>query len=186
MSRTMKGDAAPTVGGMLFAGEDLNVYAVVDGASAPDLLDKLYGLQPEFACLYRGELAPDLAEVAPYLVRLEAGSEFADWLIGEGWGRHWCVFAASRGEMRALRRHFQKLVIVYDTEGTPLYFRFYDPRVLRRFLPTCSGEELATVFGPVAAYILEGEDPSAVLRFQLADGSLEQARLPREQSERAV
>lgn len=65
----------------LFPEERTNTYAVIDGASAPDLLDKLYGLRPEFVCLFRGELDSGMAEVAPYLVRLDAQTEFARWVI---------------------------------------------------------------------------------------------------------
>jgi hypothetical protein len=179
-------ETAQRVSDALFAAAGPTVYAVVDGASVPDLLDKLYGLLPEFACLERGELEPDVAEVAPYLVRLEADSEFARWLIGEGWGKHWCIYATSRDEMRALRRHFQSLFIVHDAEGTPLYFRFYDPRVLRRFLPTCSSEELARMFGPVALFLLEDGDLNTVLQFRLTGGALDAARLPPQRRERAV
>src|SRR2546422_5242168 len=50
------------------------------------LFRSLYGEHPEFECLYRGELKPDMAEVAPYLVRLESESSVTKWVIREGWG----------------------------------------------------------------------------------------------------
>ncbi len=71
----------------LFADSKLNAYAVLDGASNPALLDHLYdGERPDFACLYRGELEPDIAECAPYLVRLEANTAFLNWLTSNCWG----------------------------------------------------------------------------------------------------
>src|ERR1044072_8380983 len=80
------------------------VYGLLDGASAPDLLDQLYGdAPPEFECLLRGELEPDMAEVAPYLVALERGSKFADWVLTHGWGNHWGSFAVAQTDLRALR-----------------------------------------------------------------------------------
>ena len=45
-------------------GED-TVFVVLDGASVPGLLAKLTELQPVHTCLYRGDIEPDLAEVAP-------------------------------------------------------------------------------------------------------------------------
>ena len=161
----------------LFAEEAANVYAVLDGASVEGLLPRLYELQPEFECLYRGELEPDIAEVAPYLVRLDPGSPFAEWVIEEGWGRHWGVFAAADAELRHMRRHLRTFLTVYDPDGKPFLFRYYDPRVLRLYLPTCNAEELQTVFGPVACYLLEGEDPRTMLRFEFADGSLRRNEL---------
>jgi hypothetical protein len=168
------------VSGLLFGGlsgdEGLKAYAVLDGAAVPGLLAKLYA-QPEYVCLYRGELAPDMAEVAPYLVRLEPDSEFADWVLEKGWGRHWGIFALSRADLRALRRHLRTFLIVHDPQGKPVYFRYYDPRVLRVYLPTCSAQELATVFGPVESYLLEDETPHKALRFELAAGDLRRRRL---------
>ncbi|MET0645142.1 MAG: DUF4123 domain-containing protein [Pyrinomonadaceae bacterium] len=151
----------------LFADEAANVYAVLDGASVAELLPRLYELEPEHECLYRGELEPDMAEVAPYLVRLEPETEFADWVLEEGWGRHWGVFAVTDAPLREAHKHFRTFLTVYDPEGKPMLFRYYDPRVLRVYLPTCNGEELRAVFGPVSCYLLEAEDPNTLLSFRL-------------------
>jgi len=156
----------------LFADEDTNVFAALDGASVPDLLDKLYGLLPKFECLFRGELEPDVAEVAPYLVQLEPTCEFTKWIVTHGWGQHWGIFAVSSADFRALRGHFRNLLTVYDASGRPMLFRYYDPRVLRTYLPTCNAGELSAVFGPIAGYILEDADPWALLRFGLDSASL--------------
>jgi len=161
----------------LFHEEGQNVYAVLDGASVPDLLEHLCRCQPEYECLYRGDLKPDLAHVAPYLVRLEPESETTGWVLEQGWGHHWGIFATSPADLRAMRRHFRTFLIVHDSDGKPLYFRYYDPRVLRVYLPTCNAEELATVFGPVACYLLEDAEPSAALRFRASDGALREERM---------
>jgi hypothetical protein len=158
----------------LFADDQLNVFAVLDGAVVPDLLDELYQLQSEFVCLYRGELEPDIAAVAPYLVQLDDESDFTEWLIEEGWGKHWGIFVQSDVDLRAMRRHLRNFLTVYDSDGKPMLFRYYDPRVLRLYLPTCNADELKTVFGPVDWYLLEGEDPHTLLRFQLSSEALMQ------------
>lgn len=119
-----------------------------------------------------------MAEVAPYLVQLESGSEFSNWIIEQGWGNHWGIFATSDADFRAMRRHFRTFLIVYDETGRPLRFRYYDPRVLRTYLPTCNAEELATVFDPVTSYLLEDADPDTMLRFQMASGSVKQKKIP--------
>src|SRR5262245_35350273 len=166
-----------TVNDELFKDEELGVYAVLDGASIPDLLDQLYEQQPEHACLYRGELEPDMAEVAPYLVRLEPDSDFTDWLIEKGWGQHWGIFALSGESLRAMRNHFRTFLIVYTPENKPVYFRYYDPRVMRIYLPTCDATELAKVFGPVEEFLLESEDAKTALRFCSNSGVLRQETL---------
>jgi hypothetical protein len=145
---------------------ETHTYAILDGASIPDLLDKLYAdPRPEFVCLYRGELEPDMAEVAPYLVRLKPDEPFAKWVTAEGWGRHWGIFALSKADLKTVRKHFRTFLMVKDPDGKKLYFRYYDPRVFRVYLPTCNKAETATVFGPVGHYIFEDENPGKLLRF---------------------
>jgi len=56
-----------------------------------------------------------------------------------------------------------------------LIFRYYDPRVLRAYLPTCSPAELNTFFGPVTAFITEGENPGEILEFRNERGTLASA-----------
>jgi len=162
----------------LFKNEELNVFAVLDGAAIPDLLQQLHEQQPERVCLYRGELEPDMAEVAPYLVKLEPDSDFTDWLIEKGWGRHWGIFALSHESLSAMRRHFRAFLVVYSPENKPIYFRYYDPRVMRVYLPACNVEELAKVFGPIESYLLEDEDAMTALRFRNVSGALQQEKLP--------
>jgi hypothetical protein len=170
----IKEELAKSIADNLFSEEGMNVFAVLDGASIPDLLQVLHQHQPESVCLYRGELKPDLASVAPYLVHLQPGTPFADWLIGSGWGEHWGVFALAEASLVAMRKHFRKFLTVHNTEGKPLLFRYYDPRVLRVYLPTCNTAELQTIFGPLNSYLLEGEEPNTLLRFKVVKDALQQ------------
>ena len=150
----------------LFADPKLNAYAVLDGASNPALLDRLYdGERPEFACLYRGELEPDMAECAPYLARLEQGKPFTQWVIANCLGKHWGIFALSRADLRGLLQHLRKHTMVYNRDNQPRLFRFYDPRVLRWFLRTADAEQLADIFGPVVAFFAEAGDEESHIRF---------------------
>jgi hypothetical protein len=161
----------------LFADQETNVFAMLDGASIPDLRMSLHQHQPAHVCLYRGELADDMAEVAPYLVRLEEDTEFTDWVLTQGWGEHWGIFALAAEPLVEMRQHFRRFLTVYGPENKPLLFRYYDPRVLRVYLPTCNAEELAAVFGPAASFLCEDEDPTTALRYQLASGALRQEKL---------
>src|SRR5690242_10807589 len=68
------------------------IYALLDGASVPELRQKLADHEPEHICLYRGDLEPDMAEVAPYMVKLDNESPFTDWVLDRGWGNHWGIF----------------------------------------------------------------------------------------------
>ncbi len=149
----------------LFTISDATVYAVFDGASAPNLLQMLARWKAESVCLLRGELKPDVAQVAPYLTVIRPDTPFTDWVLEEGWGKHWGIFIVSTASFRTLRQHFRSFLMVYTPDGKPVYFRYYDPRVLRTYLPTCNAKELQTVFGPVLRYIVEDTDPTALLKF---------------------
>lgn len=148
----------------LFSGHETRVYAILDGASIRNLLQTLEENQADYVCLYRGELDPELAETAPYLIMLAPNTALTEWVLN-GFGAHWGVFAVSKSDMREMRKHFRKFLMVYDPDGKPLYFRYYDPRVLRTYLPTCNREETQTVFGPVVTYFMEGEQDGILLRF---------------------
>jgi hypothetical protein len=149
----------------LFTPTGERVYAVIDGASAEHLLDHLYGDRPDWFCLFEGNLEPDVAEVAPYVVELKAGTPFTEWVIGEGWGNHWGIFAVSAQNLRAMRNHLRSLVKVQDSKGKVVIFRYYDPRILRVYLPTCDGGETDEFFGPVQFFAAECADPKLMRVF---------------------
>jgi hypothetical protein len=167
----------------LFSEPATNVYTVLDGASMEQLPQLIWEHEPENICLYRGELEPDMAAAAPYLVKLEYDHPFTKLVCEEGWGNHWGIFALTPAEVdiRALRQHFRKFLMVYNPDGKLIYFRYYDPRVLRVYLPTCNTEELGIVFGPVNSYIMEDGDSPILLRFGLKDEKLRTEKIPLEQ-----
>jgi len=92
--------------------------------------------------LYQGDLGERLAHVSPYLLSLRADQPGSRWFAEAGFGQSWGLFITTPVGFDELRRHLRKFNIVYRENGTPLVFRYYDPRVLRRFLPTCTPDEL--------------------------------------------
>lgn len=150
----------------LFADPSRSAFAILDGAAMPDLLARLQADAPDHACLYRGELDPDLAECAPYLVRLQADSPFTRWVLADGWGSSWGIYVLAAATLHDLRRHFRGFLRVKGPDGKSLYFRYYDPRVLREYLPTCNAEEIRIVFGPVASFLCESSGGSGLIAFE--------------------
>jgi len=148
----------------LFSDPRLQACAVVDGASAPGLVQKLNNWRTKYACLFSGELAPELIETAPYLLKLEPGAHATEWLL-DNWGEHLGILAVipKEIEFNAVRKHFRGFLIAINPDKERLYFRYYDPRVLRLYLPTCTPEETWKVFGPVKHYLLEGKENDARL-----------------------
>jgi hypothetical protein len=145
----------------------MGVWVVLDGARDERIYAAVDGCFQEKCCLYAGDLPWQLQMTAPYLVQLDRQDRFTDYLLNNGWGNGWGIFFRSETSMKNVRRHLRGLIRVRDQRGRRLIFRYWDPRVLRAYLPTCFPEELATVFGPVESFILEGEEEDTVTRFTL-------------------
>ena len=155
----------------------IQLFGILDGASVPDLPARLYEARLPNHCLFKGDLDPDLAYVAPYLVVLPPDHEFTEWVFSEGFGNDWGIFVHSRHSLIEMRLHFRSLVNVYDESGDSMTFRCYDPRVLRKFLPTCTPDDLKAFFGSVDALFAETEDGENLLSFELKDNALTQTVL---------
>ncbi len=148
----------------------LHVYAVLDGARSEAIYPKVAGSGLPFACLYEGKLPAPMVEVAPYLVHLAPDAPLTEALLTEAWGESWGVFILSTASLEELRRHFRRFLKVQDEDGKTLIFRWYDPRVLRVYLPTCTAAELAFVFGPAAMFVLEGEGGEVTRLYRDGEG----------------
>lgn len=146
------------------------VYAVLDSARDPLVRAKLAASDVRSACLYEGRIPHAIADVAPYLVKLGRNHRFTEQLLESAWGRSWGVFASARADFEAMRRHFRRFLRVEDESGKRLLFRWYDPRVLRVYLPTCTEGELDMLFGPLSSYYAEDEDPGRLRVYARRNG----------------
>lgn len=142
-----------------------DVWAILDGARDNRIYSYLLDSYLDSKCLYSGQLPRELEIAAPYLVNLEHDDSLTSRLIDDGWGRSWGVYLKSGSPLARLRKHLREFLLVRDPKGRRLVFRYYDPRVLRVYLPTCTTEELRTVFGPIQTFWMEGEDPAEMLEF---------------------
>jgi hypothetical protein len=142
-----------------------DLYAIVDGARDRRIHALLTSAQLPFASLYAGRLAPPLERAAPYLVRLDRSAVFTLDLLAHGWGRSWGLFADSTASFDETLHHLRTLVRVQVPGGDRLLFRYYDPRVLRVYLPTCTRGEAGELFGPLARIRCEAETRDAFLDF---------------------
>lgn len=148
----------------------LSTYAILDAARDKAIYPKIMNADVQSICLYHGAKAVELATVAPYLILLKKNDSFTEWLLTQGRDNSWGIFlqAPTYLKLNELQRHFRKFLMVYTEDGKPLYFRFYDPRVLRVYLPTCIAPELQTIFGPVSSYYVEG-NKNTLINFSCSD-----------------
>ncbi len=150
-----------------------DIWMIVDGARDRAIYSLLLDSSLQRSCLYSGSIPFELEVAAPHLVQLERGDSFTRRLIARAWGNSWGVFLQCDAASARLRRHLRQFLVVSDWTGRRLLFRYYDPRVLRAYLPTCDGQDLRTVFGPIERFWTEGETPDDLLGFQLAGNRLE-------------
>jgi hypothetical protein len=154
------------------------IYAILDGARDERIHSFLGGSDLESSCLYEEKaISEDVRRAAPYLVRLLPWSRHTRWLFDTGWGQSWGILLATRANRPELRQHLRRFLVVKDEHGKQLYFRYYDPRVMREYLPTCTRAESEMVFGPVTRYWTESKDARTLLEFVPAPGGVRSTEL---------
>ena len=119
----------------------------------------------QYESLYEGWSKAELTLFAPYLVSLPPQSKLLEKLVSNGWGKSWGVYLTCNLGFSELRHHLRHFLMVNMPDGKQVYFRFYDPRVLRVYLPTCTREEIYQFFGPVWRFATEDEKPGDLLEF---------------------
>jgi hypothetical protein len=154
----------------------LSVWAILDCARDERIYPALRNSQLDYLCLFSGRLHLEVVTAAPHLIELSPSYRFTPKLIEMAWGQSWGVFLRI-GDATNLRTHLRGFLRVRDESGRILMFRYYDPRVLRVYLPTCQPDELRTVFGPIRSYLVEGEDGKSVIEFEFDGHRLHERRI---------
>ncbi len=147
-------------------------YALLDAAQDAQVLAFLSQGKALWRSLYDGASATKLATHAPYLVAVPDSEEWLKELVSAGWCKSWFVFVSSASSFEDVRHHFRKFLFVLNSAHQQFYFRFYDPRILRAFLPTCSTDQLEEFFGPITEFILEGDEPNELCSLSLTESGL--------------
>lgn len=142
------------------------VCAVLDCARDERIFTAVERCHLDKSCLYAGRIPWVLQRAAPHLVVLDPADAFTHFLVDEGWGDSWGIYLRTELPMLDVRRHLRSFLRVRDEAGKYLIFRWYDPRVLRVYLPTCLAPELRAVFGPVEAFYCEGTSPSRLVEYR--------------------
>lgn len=152
-----------------------NAYVILDAARDRQIYSILQESDIQHLCLLPGPVPYTLAKSAPYLVQLDQRILVSRWLYEQGWDRGWGIFLTSPATLKLLRSHLQQLLRASDEEGNTFHFRYYDPRILSTYLPTCNDAELRTFFGPVTRFLIPGERPNRLLQFSFSKGQFSES-----------
>ncbi len=144
-------------------------FALIDGARVGAQMGDILALAPISLSLYRESA---LADVAPYVLCLAPDTKAHHDVVQTCWGCSSGVFLRSDANLEELSKHFRHFLLVKTEDGRKLYFRFYDPRVLRVFLPSCTAQQAIEFFGPVHFFLVEDEDPNRAIIFWLEKAQL--------------
>lgn len=141
------------------------VFLLVDCARDAKILTLLGEHAADAQTLFNGPNLGTMIPFSPHLVAIDKQGKLIEDLLQEGWGKSWMVFVLGHEPFAILRDHLRELLLVESPEGKEIFFRYYDPRILRRFLPACSPAEARQFFGPVVQFWTEDEKPEFVLQF---------------------
>jgi hypothetical protein len=135
------------------------LYALFDAARTPRVLELLRESVQQTRSLFDGVQGKALEDVAPYVVKLDGTTPVLDRLVMEGWGLRWGVYFSCKLPLVEVRRHWRRFLMVEDDDtGETFYFKFYDPWVLRTFLPSCAPRQRSDFFGDVETFLFEGKN----------------------------
>ena len=152
-------------------GEGDRLYGVVDAARDHELA---FAARDRFEQPIRWLFADDagwhMTDVAPYLVPIEyrrrypyPGSGYLD-MWARRLGHNAGILVITRAEADELWQHLRMAFqVTIEGEDSDYYFRFYDPRVFRTFLPTCTAAEAREFLGPIQRVLCEAETSGRVL-----------------------
>jgi pSer/pThr/pTyr-binding forkhead associated (FHA) protein len=147
------------------AAQPAPLFAVLDAARTMRVIEVLRESVEDYRSLYEGVQGEALAFWAPYLVALPKGSRLLDQLVLEGWGRRWGIYLTCERPFDEVRTQLRRILMVSnDRSRKPMYFRFYDPKMLRLVLPTCGARQREQIFGEIEAFLVEGKG-GEVVRF---------------------
>jgi hypothetical protein len=148
------------------------LYGIVDGAQDLSLAyEAKLQYRQQITSLFEGEMAEGAANVAPYLVPIDPSSAYLEnWAAR--WGRNAGILLTTTADLEPLRPHLRKVFIAQDEQGQEFFFRFYDPRVLRAYLPTCTHDELTMFWGPIHCFLVEDSKGAGLLRWSVGPAGL--------------
>ena len=146
--------------------EECNLYGIIDSARNEDVFRHLITGNVQYRSLFQGTMDEQSYGVSGFLVECQKESLLFQWMTKEAWGDSCCIFFTSKLSFDELFSHFQKFNRVYLEDDEVVLFRYYDPRVLRVYLPTCNRNEIEVFFGEVIGYYAENENGNAINVYQ--------------------
>ena len=134
------------------------VFAILDAARDYMRIGIARLLVGTAQSLFEGPKGQRLDDVAPYLVCCDTLGQVAELILAPDKEGECGIVLDSQVDFASTRRHLRRFLVVRRARDMKkVLFRFYDPRVLRVFLPVCTETELLDFFGPITAFHCQGD-----------------------------
>ncbi len=143
-----------------------NLFGIVDSARNDEVFRYLVIGDVQYKSLFQDTMDIQSFGVSGFLVECKKESQLFQWMTSEAWGDSFSIFFTSKSSYDELFSHFQKFNRVFLEGDDVVLFRYYDPRVLRTYLPTCNKEEIEIFFGAVRNFFAESEEPEVINVFK--------------------
>ncbi|MDP2523070.1 DUF4123 domain-containing protein [Neptunomonas phycophila] len=126
------------------------LWAIIDGANWPEIQHELEAHDPPHACLY-STLDEENRAMAPWLVKLDPDNPVTERFKEQDQINHSGIVFSSNQPIKALREHFRLFTMLWTPadDKSPIYYRFYDPRVLLDSLHTLDDWKIGRLLQPI-------------------------------------
>jgi len=126
------------------------LWAIIDGANWPEIQHELEAHDPPHACLY-STLDEENRAMAPWLVKLDPDNPVTERFKEQDQINHSGIVFSSNQPIKALREHFRLFTMLWTPadDKSPIYYRFYDPRVLLDSLHILDDWKIGRLLQPI-------------------------------------
>jgi hypothetical protein len=126
------------------------LWAIIDGVNWPEIQHELEAHDPPHACLY-STLDEENRAMAPWLVKLDPDNPVTERFKEQDQINHSGIVFSSNLPIKALREHFRLFTMLWTPadDKSPIYYRFYDPRVLLDSLHTLDDWKIGRLLQPI-------------------------------------
>lgn len=133
-----------------------HLWAVVDGVSWPEITSMIEADTTVEACCLYTTVDQQTRLLAPWLIRLEPGASLTEDVIKHDQHRHALILFRSSETMDVLRAHLRRFTMLQTPEApdAPVYFRFYDGRVMLDIISTMSDRFCEKFFDPISQIVV--------------------------------
>jgi Domain of unknown function (DUF4123) len=147
-------------------------FVILDGAHFKSKMDQAILLNENHHNLYTGISPAHLEPLGPFIFEFPHNQEFYEWYMENVQANSRGLIVESIHTFNEVKSHFKTLIKVRTESGHNLFFRFYDSRVIRSFLPTCQEAELIDFFGPVQSIFAQSVEADILLNYRIQNKKL--------------